>query len=385
VTREEEIHGGAPEPGGLAKDVARLYTYAHIEEGNYRVFSRGARPLPASRPMAEVAQPQAPAQPTAEAPVQTEATPPATIQAPTEAQSAAPAAAATAPTSPRITIQSEPAPIPTEPIPIRTPAPIPASARPIEVSPESEPWATHKTAIAICSVAGGTGKTTFAANIGRLLSAQNEHVLLVDASGSTLLPFYFGAEDMRGGIRTFLAPEPGSLPMHVIGNENANREWLQNDVKPAMRTVQRTIFDLGPASFSLLPEIFPMCAVVLVPLLTDLNSIMSLPRIEAYHRAMRERGEEAPMPVYVSNKFDAASARERNGRDLIAREVGDRLLPISIRRSPDVSEAIAQRMTVADYAAQSAIAQEFLQLALWLKKAAPVTRQTRVAGRWSEA
>jgi cellulose synthase operon protein YhjQ len=380
VTHEEEAHNSAPASGGLAKDVARLYSYAHIEEASYRIFSRGSRPLPVSRPLAEVSHPEAPAQHSAETPAQAEAPTQTLIQTPIQtpipAQSSAPAAVATVPPSPRITIQGEPTPIP-----IRTPA----AGRPVEIPSQSEPWAAHKTAIAICSVAGGTGKTTFAANIGRILSAQSEHVLLVDASGSTLLPFYFGAEDMRGGIRTFLAPEPGSLPMHVIGNENATHEWLQNDVKSTMRTVQRTIFDLGPASFSLLPDIFPLCAVVLVPLLTDLNSIMSLPRIEAYHRAMRERGEETPMPIYVSNKFDAASTRERNGRELIAREVGDRLLPISIRRSADVSEAIAQRMTVTDYAAQSAIAQEFLQLALWLKKAAPVVQHARVAGRWSEA
>ena len=234
-------------------------------------------------------------------------------------------------------------------------------------------------------IAGGTGKTTFVANIGRILSGQHESVLLVDTSGSTLLPFYFGAEGIRSGVRTFLAPEAGSQPMHVIGNETPTIEWLRDEVKPVMQTVQRTIFDLGPASFSLIPEIFPLCAVVMVPLLTDLNSIMSIPRIEGYHRMMDEQGVVAPWPVYVSNKFDMESERERSGRELIAREVGERLLPITIRRSPKVSEAIAQRMTVTDYAGESAIAQEFLQLALWLKKAAPVAQLARTTGRWSEA
>jgi cellulose biosynthesis protein BcsQ len=373
VTHEEEVQGKAPAQGGLAKDVARLYSYAHIEEGSYRIFSRGPKPLPGSRPLAEVETPQAP---TATQPAAQE-TAPAAAAAPV-AISPEPPAQAAPKSTPRVTIQSEPVP---------TPAPVraPVSSRPVEIPSKSEPWTTQKTAIAICSVAGGTGKTTFAANIGRILCSQGERILLVDASRSSLLPFYFGAEDMRSGMRTFLAPEPGSLPIHVIGSESATSEWLQNEVKPAMRTVQRTIFDLGPASFNLLPEVFPLCAVVVVPLLTDLNSIMSIPRIEAYHREMLERGEETPLPVYVSNKFDAASARERNGRELIAREVGERLLPISIRRSPEVSEAIAQRMTVADYAAESAIAQEFQQLALWLKRAAPVAQQARSAGRWSEA
>jgi cellulose biosynthesis protein BcsQ len=152
-----------------------------------------------------------------------------------------------------------------------------------------------------------------------------------------------------------------------------------------MQTAQRIIFDLGPASFNLFAEIFQLCSVVLVPLLTDLNSIMSIPRIEAYHRTMLSRGQKTPLPVYVSNKFDAASERERGGRELIAREVGERLLPISIRRSTEVSEAIAQRMTVTDYAGESAIAHEFIQLALWIKEAAPVAPLERTTRRWSEA
>jgi cellulose biosynthesis protein BcsQ len=274
------------------------------------------------------------------------------------------------PASPRITVENRPAAIP---------------RRPVEITAKIDPDVTQKTTIVIGSFAGGTGKTTFAANIGRILSAQHERVLLVDASGSTLLPFYFGAEDMRDGIRTFLSPEPGASPLHVIGTENPTSEWLENEVKCAMQTAQRTIFDLGPASFPLFSEIFQLAELVIVPLLTDLNSIMSIPRIEAYHQMMLSRGQKTPLPVYVSNKFDASSERERGGRELIAREVGDRLLPISIRRSAEVSEAIAQRMTVADYAGDSAIAQEFLQLALWIKEAAPVAQPKRSARRWSEA
>ncbi|WP_058186848.1 cellulose synthase operon protein YhjQ/BcsQ [Terracidiphilus gabretensis] len=368
MTPDEEVKSGVPQ-GGLAKDVAKLYSYAHIEEGNYRSFSRPSKL--AGRPLAEVTQDS-----TA---VATEA--PESVEE-EQRLTAAPAE----PVAPQV----EPASRVRTASPSRTPATIQGEAvrspaRPVWSEASSKPSSAQKTAIAICSIAGGTGKTTFVANIGRILSAQHESVLLVDTSGSTLLPFYFGAEDTRSGMRTFLSPEPGSQPMYVIGNESPTSEWLKDEVRPAMQTVQRTIFDLGPASFSLIPEIFPLCAVVVVPLLTDLNSIMSIPRIEGYHRMMDEQGVVAPWPVYVSNKFDIESERERSGRELIAREVGERLLPITIRRSPKVSEAIAQRMTVIDYAGESAIAQEFLQLALWLKKAAPVAQLARTTGRWSEA
>jgi cellulose biosynthesis protein BcsQ len=246
---------------------------------------------------------------------------------------------------------------------------------------------TQKTAIAITSIAGGTGKTTLAANLGRILSSQGENVLLVDASGNGLLPFYFGAGDLRPGMRTFVSPEPGALPIHVLGAETVTPEWLENEVKPAMRTVQRTIFDLGPASFNLRPEICSLCAVRLIPLVVDLNSILSIPRIEAGIAFTEEQQKlDFPHPTYVLNKYDEASEREREGRDLITRQVGDRLLPIAIRRSPYVTEAISQRMTVVDYAFDSKITEDLTQLALWLKQAAPLAQSVaKPAMRWSEA
>jgi cellulose biosynthesis protein BcsQ len=237
------------------------------------------------------------------------------------------------------------------------------------------------------SIAGGVGKTTISANVGRILSERGEHVLLVDATGSGLLPFYFGAEDMRSGMRTFLAPEPELPPIRILGAERVTHEWLAEEVKPAMQTAQRTIFDLGPASYSLLPEILPLCAMILIPLVVDLNSIMSIPRAEAHNKAMRtEHGlAELPKPFYLVNKLDATSERERHGRELIEREVGERLLPFSIRRSTSVADAISGRMTVSDYVPESDIAQDFIQLALWIKNAVPVTQPATHTGRWSEA
>jgi cellulose synthase operon protein YhjQ len=378
VTPEDEKQSGAGTPEALAKDVARLYSFAQVEEGSYHVFSRPARTHSAQPPLAEIS----------EMPVQAAES----GSAPAVPDVAAAPAAGTQPTAPRV----DAAPVSSGPGfsvaitsgstqsgPISS-GPIPAAGRAAELPANWQPG--HGTAIAIVSIAGGVGKTTIAANVGRILSAHGEHVLLVDATGSGLLPFYFGAEDLRCGLRTFLSPEPESQPMRVLGAERVTEDWLENEVKAAMGTAQRTIFDLGPASYSLLSQILPFCAVILVPLVVDLNSIMSIPRAEAHNRAMREeRGLAVPLPVYLSNKFDAASEREREGRELIARQVGDRLLPFTIRRSPAVTDAISQRMTVADYAPGSEVVEDLRQLARWLKQAAPVAHPSRTAGRWSEA
>src|SRR6201999_3709656 len=58
------------------------------------------------------------------------------------------------------------------------------------LSPNPE---TRCPGLAVYSLAGGVGRTTISANLGRVLCSMGERPLLVDASGSGLLPFYFGS------------------------------------------------------------------------------------------------------------------------------------------------------------------------------------------------
>ena len=65
-------------------------------------------------------------------------------------------------------------------------------------------------------------------------------------------------------------------------------------------------------------------------------------------------------------------------------QLGDRLLPFAIRRSPGVSEALAEGMTVMDYAPESPVAADYLNLVSWLRtQSAPAPGGLRNA-RWSE-
>lgn len=364
MANDEQAQSKAPSSEGLAKDIARLYSYAHVGEGSYRVFTRHPKPLPSQPPVTEIPEPSVSA--STPAPVAAQPTP-APVAAQATVQPTLPSLAKTAP----LTQPASPVSV------LKSPAP---------PSP-STLQSAQKTAIAIASIAGGVGKTTLAANLGRILSSHGENVLLADISGSGLLPFYFGAADLRPGLRNFVSPEPGSLPIHILGAEHATPDWVQETVKPTMRTAQRTIFDLGLASYALLPQILPLCAVILIPLVVDLNSIMSISRVEAGNVTLRERFNlDLPSPIYVLNKYDEESPREREGRELIARQINDRLLPITIRRSPYMTEAISQRMTVVDYAFDSKITEDLYQLATWIREAAPIAHPAvKPAVRWSEA
>ncbi len=61
--------------------------------------------------------------------------------------------------------------------------------------------------VVLFSLSGGVGKTSMAATLGRALSSLGEKVLMADTNTHGLLPYYFGARDLRpGAVRTFTPP-----------------------------------------------------------------------------------------------------------------------------------------------------------------------------------
>ena len=64
--------------------------------------------------------------------------------------------------------------------------------------------------LAVFSLAGGVGKTSLVATLGRALSAQGEKVVLTDTTAHGLLPIYFGARELRPGVVRSFPPPPRS-------------------------------------------------------------------------------------------------------------------------------------------------------------------------------
>jgi cellulose biosynthesis protein BcsQ len=238
-------------------------------------------------------------------------------------------------------------------------------------------------AVALYSLAGGVGRTTMCANLGRVLCSKGERVLLVDACGSGLLPFYFGATEIRGGLRTFQSPETDFPPLQIIGADDVSVEWLEDEVQPAMQACHRTIFDLGPASANLLPHVLGTCGVLMVPLLSDLHSIVTVSRVEASVKTMQDRGIRVPSPFYVFNRLDDRATSQR-ARETIVGQCSERLLPMTVRQSHEIPEAFDNGMTVSDYAPASPVTQDYMEFALWLRRIAPACQTAKPPGRWVE-
>ncbi len=248
--------------------------------------------------------------------------------------------------------------------------------------------------VAIFSLAGGVGKTSLAATLGRALSSRGERVLLVDTAPYGLMPFFFGAHDQRpGALRTFSPPgTSGDAPIQMVtidpetlGPETAGQEVLSTEItKYSHSNVSRIIVDLGTASGATTRRALRMSPLVLVPMAPDMNSVVSVSSIDSFFHHNINPNSKQVMPFYVLNQFDSSLPLHLDIREILHEQLGDRLLPLVLRRTPAVSEALAEGMTVMDYAPNSTVAEDYVSLAGWVKsQSAPASSAYRGV-RWSE-
>jgi cellulose synthase operon protein YhjQ len=265
------------------------------------------------------------------------------------------------------------------------------SAPPAQAAPA--PVAARAPVIAVFSLAGGVGKTSLVATLGRALSARGERVLLVDTAAYGLLPFFFGAGDQRPGmLRTFSPPAAsGDAPIQMItldpenfGPETAPQEALTAEISKHARGVGRVIVDLATASGATTRRIMRLVPQILVPLIPDMNSVVSVSSIDAFFDHNGGASTNPSMPHYVLNQFDASLPLHLDVREVVREQLGDRLLPFVLRRAPAVSEALAEGMTIIDYAPNSAVAEDFASLASWVKSLSAAATTTFRGVRWSE-
>jgi cellulose biosynthesis protein BcsQ len=360
----QNLNRGGPQKE-LANDVAMLFSWAKIQNAPYRDFSRQPKQSPS---------------------------PPVHTDSPSSSANAASANIDVCSPELRAALGSEQtAPVKHQGFPSRDPGNCPSLRQDVPAVSQVGMRAIHEPGspgklspvIGIYSVAGGAGKTTVTANLAKTLCSLGEQLLLVDASGRGLLPFYFGATELRAGTRKFVAPGVNAPFIQTVTAGIVTNEWLNGEVKPLMSASQRTIFDVGPLCGSLLPTIFSMCTVVLIPLLPDLNSIVTVAAIESSLNA-QSTGLKPPNVFYLFNRFDEQSINDQQAREFIAQQCGNRLLPTALRHDWTLTEALHGGISASDHTPGSELSHDFLELALWVRRVAPLTPVMLLPGRWSE-
>lgn len=247
--------------------------------------------------------------------------------------------------------------------------------------------------LAVVSLSGGVGKTSMVATVGRVLSSLGEVVLLADATPHGLLPYFFGARELRPDVVRTFSPPPGSRDATVfmvnyeadrLSNDEAGQTALMQQMSLHVKGAQRMLMDLNGTSAWLAKRLAGMNSTILVPVAADMNSVLGIKSVERFFAGLKDADGMPQQPFYVLNQFDASLPLHLDVREVLRQQLGERLLNVMIRRSPSVAEALAEGMTVMDYAPQSPVTEDYFQLAEWVRKrSAPALASLR-STRWSE-
>ena len=256
-----------------------------------------------------------------------------------------------------------------------------ASVEPVESVPVLE----------VFSLAGGVGKTSLVATLSRALSALGERVLLVEGAPSGSLQYFFGACDSRPGVlRTFRPPASISeVPIRLIGvdpeknSPDGVQDSLASHIEAWARGANRVVVDVSTRCTTTARALARLSPLVLVPLVPDLSSVLTTNSIDSFFVRHASGPAGAPQVYFLLNQFDSSLPLHLEMRRVLQDRLGKRLLPFVLQSTQAVSEALAEGMTVLDYAPESALAANFTDLAVWLEQVlAPTGLGSH--GRWSE-
>jgi cellulose synthase operon protein YhjQ len=223
------------------------------------------------------------------------------------------------------------------------------------------------------SFAGGVGKTTLASTLGRSLSMLGERVLLVETQTYSLIPLYFGAQKAGlDAIRTFQFGEvspPLTLmttdPTTVWNSVHREGEGFAERIQEHAIGMDYILIDAATGSRELLRDVLRLSARVLVVLTPDMASVVSLEGIQQFFQELAEEFLEMLEARYILNQFDPSLRLHLDVLNALSAQLGERLLPFTIHRSSAVSEALAEGMTVQQYAPSSEVVSDLAQLVRW--------------------
>jgi cellulose biosynthesis protein BcsQ len=247
--------------------------------------------------------------------------------------------------------------------------------------------------LAVFSLAGGVGKTSLTATLGRALATQGEKVVLTDTTSRGLLPYYFGERELRvGEVHTFQPPagSPG-VPLSLViydaagmSADERQQKALTDEILRNGQGNQRLLLDLSSGSSWLVRRMVDLHPIVLVPMTGDMNSVISLQAVESVFQSIADRDGRPLLPYYVLNQFDTSLPLHLDVREVLRRKLGDRLLRFVVRRSQAVSEALAEGMTVVDYAPDAPVSRDYMDVASWLRSVSPPAKAEFPARQWSQ-
>lgn len=222
--------------------------------------------------------------------------------------------------------------------------------------------------IAIVSPKGGAGRTTFAANLGRLL-AERKRTVLVDLDAQNALGLMLGmAPTEAHGIATptldhatlagLLRAQGAEVPYLPFGRPSAHAlAALEQEMVGDATWLPRRLAALCPTGYDLavidtpartspwVTQALGVADVLIVVVEACPLSYAMLPELEAQLDAQAKRPTSAPRVMFVVNRYDGRRALSRDVRAALANALGAALLDVALPDDEHVREATANRTT----------------------------------------
>jgi cellulose synthase operon protein YhjQ len=242
--------------------------------------------------------------------------------------------------------------------------------------------------LTIFSLAGGVGKTSLVAAVGRALAGRGERVLLTDTCSFGVLPFYFGAREVKPGVvRTFSggSSDPAIRVLTLESDRyDADPDLLRREMARGTQDISRVLIDVATGSGAMLRQSLRLSPTVLVPVVPDMASVVTLQVMEGFFRNQEGLSGKPLQAWFVLNQFDPSSPLQLDVREVLRQQLGERLLPFAVHRSAAMSEALAEGMTVIDYAPHSPAAEDIMSLVTWIRNMSVAVSGGHRGVRWSE-
>jgi cellulose synthase operon protein YhjQ len=243
---------------------------------------------------------------------------------------------------------------------------------------------------------GGVGKTSTTANLAAAIAETlgDDRVAVVDLDPQNSLNLHFGidttgkkgvcAQSLAGGnwrdVALASAFQVTCMPYGTVTEPEREGfeqllgqqpDWLGTQLAQSQFSTDGVVLlDTPPGPSVYLRQAFACADLVVIVLLADAGSFITIPAMEAWIHDMQLLRPNLGC-IYVLNQIDTALPLRRDIVEVLRNSLGDRLAPIGIHCDEAVSEALAFQQPVLRYDPHGQATQDIRRLAAWLLAAPP--------------
>ncbi len=266
------------------------------------------------------------------------------------------------------------------------------TGRPMPHLPEPPPVPERKRArvVSMCNQKGGVGKTTTTINLGASLAEYGRKVLLVDfdPQGSLSVGLGMNPHEMDLSIYNLLiqrdnvtveevvvptdVPGMDLLPSNIdlsaaevqLVHEVAREQTLQRVLAPALEQYDVILIDCQPSLGLLTVNALTASDGVIVPLECEYFALRGVALLKTTIDKVRERlNPKLEIDGVLGTMFDGRTLHSREVMDRLVQAWGDTVFHTVIRRTVKFSDSTVAGEPITTYAASSAGADSYRQLA----------------------